>query len=590
MDKYYTDERNAQIVISLLKSHGIKKVVASPGTTNICFVASMQNDPFFEIYSAPEERSAAYIACGLAEESGEPVVITCTGATASRNYYPGLTEAYYRKLPILAVTCSRRSYRIGHNIDQVTDRTKLPNDVAKISVQVPLVYDNESEWNDVIMVNKAILELNHHGKGPVHINLETNYSLNYGVRDLPEIRAIYRVNNFKIKPQIKADRVAIFVGSHSKFDYELTEYIEKFCEQYNGIVLCDHTSNYKGKYRVFGNLLGQQRNCKTFLKNNFELVIHIGNVHAPAYNIKTNEVWRINPDGELRDTFGKLKYVFEMEEVEFFKEYTMSAHPVNIEFYKKCDSEIKEINYMLQPKINELPFCNAWIASQTAGKLPVNSVLHLGIQNSLRFWNMFDTQYQVLGYCNTGGFGIDGSVSSVIGASLHNRNKLYYCVLGDLAFFYDLNSLGNRHIGNNIRIIMINNGKGTEFKLSGNPGSMFGDKCDEFIAAAGHYGNKSSKLVKEYAENLGFEYFGVSNKQEYLNVIDKITSPIIDKGPMIVEAFINSDDDKLALDFIANCKVEDNYNKSVKNDVKKTVKNIIGSNNYNTLKKIIKKD
>ena len=92
MNTHYTDEVNTQIVISLLKEHKIKKVIASPGTTNIRLVASMQQDDFFEMYSAADERSAAYIACGMAEESGEPVVLTCTGATASRNYIPGLTE------------------------------------------------------------------------------------------------------------------------------------------------------------------------------------------------------------------------------------------------------------------------------------------------------------------------------------------------------------------------------------------------------------------------------------------------------------------------------------------------------------------
>ena len=84
--KYYTIERSIQILISLLKQHGIKKCVLSPGTTNLTFVASLQQDSFFELYSSVDERSAAYIACGMAAESGEPVVLSCTGATASRNY------------------------------------------------------------------------------------------------------------------------------------------------------------------------------------------------------------------------------------------------------------------------------------------------------------------------------------------------------------------------------------------------------------------------------------------------------------------------------------------------------------------------
>ena len=72
----YTNERNAQLIISLLKEYGIRKVIASPGTTNVPFVYSVQNDSFFEVYSAFDERSAAYMACGLAGESGEPVVLS----------------------------------------------------------------------------------------------------------------------------------------------------------------------------------------------------------------------------------------------------------------------------------------------------------------------------------------------------------------------------------------------------------------------------------------------------------------------------------------------------------------------------------
>ena len=99
MNFNYSAERNVQIVLSLFKQYGIKRVIASPGAINIPVVASMQQDQFFEMFSCVDERSAAYMACGLAEETSEPVVLSCTGATSSRNYMPGLTEAYYRKLP-----------------------------------------------------------------------------------------------------------------------------------------------------------------------------------------------------------------------------------------------------------------------------------------------------------------------------------------------------------------------------------------------------------------------------------------------------------------------------------------------------------
>ena len=94
MEYHYTTERNIQILIGLMKAHNVKKIIVSPGSTNITFVASLRQDPYFEMYSAPDERSAAYMACGLAAESKVPVALSCTGATASRNYVPGLTEAY----------------------------------------------------------------------------------------------------------------------------------------------------------------------------------------------------------------------------------------------------------------------------------------------------------------------------------------------------------------------------------------------------------------------------------------------------------------------------------------------------------------
>ena len=191
--KYYSSERSIQILISLLKQHGIKKCIVSPGATNVTFVASLQQDDYFELYSSVDERSAAYIACGMAAESGEPVVLSCTGATASRNYIPGLTEAYYRKLPILAVTSTQDINRIGHLRAQVIDRRVIQNDIALLSEQIPLTTDATTEWSNTVKINKAILELRHRGGGPVHLNLTTAYNKDFSVKELPKAKMIQRI-------------------------------------------------------------------------------------------------------------------------------------------------------------------------------------------------------------------------------------------------------------------------------------------------------------------------------------------------------------------------------------------------------------
>ena len=75
----YSAERNVQILVYLLKANNIRRIIASPGTTNVTFVGTVQHDDFFKMYSCVDERSAAYMACGMAAESGEPVVIVCDG-------------------------------------------------------------------------------------------------------------------------------------------------------------------------------------------------------------------------------------------------------------------------------------------------------------------------------------------------------------------------------------------------------------------------------------------------------------------------------------------------------------------------------
>ena len=567
----YTEEKNSLILISLLKQHGIKKVIASPGTTNISFVASIQYDKFFEIYSSADERSAAYIACGLAVESGEPVILTCTGATASRNYVPALTEAFYRKIPILAVTSTYHNGRIGNNIPQTLDRSQQMRDLVKMSVDCRLIHDEKDEKYCIQKLNSAILELKKDGGGPVHINLETSGSNDFSRKALLPCNIVKRYTYTDTLPKIpNQGSIGIFVGAHLPWSTELCELVEKFCEFYNAVVLVDHTSGYKGKYHVMENLVGYQGKSNQDLYT-FDLLLHIGEISGAYPKISPKKVWRINPDGIAKDTFGKLENIFQMEETFFFKEYVKIKKPIkNISFFNAWKNKYND----LYGKITEdIPFSNIWIAWKTAPKLPSNSTLHLGILNSLRSWNFFEIDPTIHGYANTGGFGIDGCLSTLIGASLANKSKLYFGIIGDLAFFYDMNSLGNHNIGNNIRLLLINNGIGTEFKNYNHRAAVFKDESDEFIAAKGHYGNKSKTLVKHYAEDLGFKYISAENKSDYLSNLNTfISSQGQNDKSIIFEVFTNSKDESNALQII------NSLDKTVSKDVKEIFKNILSKN------------
>ena len=158
-----------------------------------------------------------------------------------------------------------------------------------------------------------------------------------------------------------------------------------------------------------------------------------------------------------------------------------------------------------------------WIALKIHSLIPRNSEMHYGILNSLRCWSCFNLDDTISGYSNVGGFGIDGGVSSLLGAALVNPNKLYFGIFGDLAFFYDMNSIGNRQTPNNIRLMVVNNGLGGEFKTPfiNVQRAGLGNSANKYIAAEGHYGHKSKELLKHYAEDLGFDYISASNKNEF---------------------------------------------------------------------------
>lgn len=579
----YTSERNVQIVIALLKAHGIHRVIASPGTTNMTFVVSVENDPWFQVWSSVDERSAAYLACGMATETREPVVISCTGATASRNYMPGLTEAYYRKLPVLAITSTRGNHKVGHLIDQQIDRRNIPNDIAMESVTIPMVKDYEDERYCEIEANKAILALKLNGGGPAHINMYTKYSKDFSVKELPAAHAIFRHTAFEDKlPDIPQNgRIIISVGAHANFSDRLTNAVDRFCATYDAAVLCDHTSGYRGKYEVHYQLACGQKQWKSPLAK-ANLCIHIGEVSGNSFTIRATHIWRVSPDGQLRDTFGNLRRVFMMPEEVFFERYASD----NASHTEYRDALLEEVESM-KSKLPELPFSNIWMAQHMVDKLPARCELHLGIYHSLRSWNFFKLPSGIQAKCNVGGFGIDGGVSTMMGASFAHHEKLFIGVFGDLAFFYDMNVVGNRHVGNNVRLLLINNGKGNEFRNYDHPCYFLGEEADRFVAAAGHYGNKSHCLVKDYATNLGYEYLSASNKEEFNAVVDRFLTPEQTEKPMLLEVFTETEDESQALEQTLNIITDSKY--MMKQKVKQIIKDFIGDKNAEVAKKIMKK-
>lgn len=551
----YTDEKTTQIVIAMLKSYGVKNIVVSPGTCNSCFVGSIQDDPFFTLYSVVDERSAAYFATGLAAETNGPVVITCTEATASRNYISAMTEAFYRNLPIIALTFAHEVGNAYNLYQQHLDRSVTQNDIKLCSVSLPKVKDAKSRQNCELLLNVALTKCLYGRRGPVHIDV-MYLGVKFNVSALPEVKKAEYVSVYDLlnkencatyASELDGKKVGIFIGNHLKMSKELTEGISRFAERFHAPVFVDHTSNYHGSNKV---LLGQI--CDICLTDNKpDLMIDLGGIcgqFSLSRLFADVDVWRVSDMGELRQRAGSVIRFFDCRETFFFDALNgVEEVPLPSTYYEEICEELSKIAPDTLPVSGPeaLPFSGAFIASKFIKKIPIGAGLHVSILNSLRAINFFQFTNPIDVNCNVGAFGIDGSVSTLFGQAAANRGKLFFGQIGDLAFFYDMNVLGNRHVSNNVRILLVNNGLGVEFRINTWLNRELGkDKIEPFISARGHFGS-----AKAWAESCGFHYMCASTKKEYLDQLNTFCNPDVEHfdKPVIFEVFTKPYDDVMSV-------------------------------------------
>ena len=523
-----------QYITAILKAYGIQHIVISPGNQNSMFASIVQQDNFFKLYSVVDERSAAYTATGIAYETNEPVVIACTEATASRNYISALTEAYYRKLPIIALTFFNYAATEFTAIPQHLDRSVSQNDIKTVSVTLPRISDNTDRLRFLALANGALAGIRHN-PAPVHINCPSSLDYSEGYQELPQTiwtTEYYDIDFEHLTAELQNKKISVYIGSHAKFDKETEKLISDFAESYDASVFCDQSSNYHGKNKILISMA-----ATSGIKNNpADILIDIGNVSGEYQSwplINQQRIWRVSENGEFKCRFDKpINKLFNCKEKEFLRTLKNKSSE-KIRYYQ--DLKQIEADYTYP----EFGMSNMFVCQQAAKYLPQNSSLHLGILNSLRCMNYFKLDESIDVNVNVGGFGIDGAVSSLLGQSLVNKDKLCFGIIGDLAFFYDMNALGQRDLGKNFRIIVINNNKGVEFKLNKNLTEHLGyEGVEPYIAAAGHFKGGA----KSWAETCGFKYLRAETKEEVTSQLNEFCSPDSDK-PILFEIITNDDDD-----------------------------------------------
>lgn len=552
---------NINIVVSLLKQHNIRYVVVSPGGTNIALATALQNDSFFTCFSIVDERSALYFAIGMYLQTGEVIALSCTSAQATRNYVPGLTEAFYKRVPILAITMSKLPRFTYQGYMQAPNQTSLPIDCVKKSYSLPVVQCVSDYLESCRLVNEAILELTHNGKGPVQLNIPwQDFEIDHVDRNVS--KSIKRYDCFHEHDDLQGKKVMIIAGEHRPYNRKTVEFIEAFCKAYNCVLYTNHLSNLHTAYSIEGNLFLSTNPAESDLKELIpDILISIGGQTGdyPFYRTFSRtqyklEHWSIDESGNIVDTYDKLTRIYQMKTEDFFVA-AYSEQESSHSYYDIWKNKTNKYVYS-----TDLPFSNTYMASVLHDKIPSNSTVNFAILNSLRNWNLFPLAYDIKCFANVAAFGIDGCTSMLLGESILS-NELNFLVTGDLAFFYDLNSLGIRHIKNNVRILLVNNNGGVEFKLSGNPKEN--QMKDLYIAAANHFRN-----AKGWAETCGFKYIAARSKEEFDAQYATFLSP--SSKPIVFEAFTKDIDEAVAYKTL----IDANKSKSVKDFIKQGLRTI----------------
>jgi 2-succinyl-5-enolpyruvyl-6-hydroxy-3-cyclohexene-1-carboxylate synthase len=573
----YTIQENVRVVISLLKEYNIHYIVISPGGTNIPISQAVQDDSFFHCYSIPDERSAMYFAIGLHLQTGEIIATSCTSAQATRNYIPGLTEAFYKHTPILAITTAKLERFQYQDYMQAPDQCSLPKDSVKHSFDMPPITDNNTRIQCIQNAREAILEIIHNNPGPVQLNIriiDTQQSKFENVI-LPELRPLKRYMAWDewTDVDLRDKKILVIIGEHRPFTLKQNEAIEAFCKSYDTAVYVNHLSNYQGKYSIQGNLLVS---CGGMEQLQPDVFITIGgqtgdySIYDALNKLNNADHWRVCEDGNYVDTYGRLTKIFECPDYYFFNR--MKNCEINEHSYYNA---WKKLNSTMKYNI-DLPFSNLYVAQHLYKYIPQNSIMNYAILNSLRCWNYFPLDPSIQCYGNVAAFGIDGCNSMLIGESM-NTNELCFIITGDLAFFYDMNVLGIRHIKNNIRILLINNGGGAEFNIMTYSWNN-NVHVENYISAKGHYGN-----ARGWAENCGFEYLNASNEDIFAEIKNKFVSK--NGKPILMEVFTKEENEPIAL----NKFISANAIYNIAGGTEAVIKKIVGKRVINNVKKFLGK-
>lgn len=533
-----TSQPAARILAAVLSGHGIADVIISPGSRNAPLIVAIARSGKFHIHTVIDERSAAFVALGLASRSGNPVALVCTSGTALLNYAPAVAEAYYRTIPLIVISADRPAAWIDQDDSQTIRQFEALENIVNLSVDIDSNYDTtDFAWYTNRQINDAILAATGRRPGPVHINIRLDNPLGQLVpvednpvetRIIEALRPEATLSNAETIALAEnlADKRVLVIAGFGAPDRNISRGMCRLDNCPNVVVFHEAQSNIHGMVRAvsridatlavmsddelaasapdvvitFGGSL-VSRMVKKWLRHVPGLEhIHIG----------------IGPRDRSIDIFGCLVRRIEVDPGLFIGRLasSLARRDGQSSFHNEWISIRDRAEAHLRTFVDQAPWCDLWATQRLIERIPRTWDLHVSNGTSVRYLQL--ARYAGIHRIdsNRGVSGIDGSTSTAIGSAV-SSSMATMLLTGDMSAKYDIGALGLDFIPRDFRIAVLNNGGGDIFRFIGSTSSL--DEREPYLALC------PSLPLEQLANAYGFYYLHAENKTEFDSALQRFT-------------------------------------------------------------------
>jgi len=522
-----TDKKGVQTLIFAAKKFGVKHVIISPGSRNAPITISFNRSGFFTCHSIPDERSAAFYALGMAIKSGEPVALVCTSGSAAANYLPAITEAFYNRVPLIAITADRPlSWTDQGNGQTIRQEFLYSNHICHEFSLVTEPKNEEEDWQNRRLLSESFNTALRLNPGPVHINVplfeplyqtaEVSESLEMRFFDSHTSKvAVSREQIQEAAKMISLSKKVMILVGQNRHDQSLLDVLGKWSQLPNVVTLTETTGNINIPESIdtIDRIVMPLEKVGLVKDYMPEVLITLGGyvISKKLKNLlreyKPLKHWHIHPYDTGLDTFMSLTTEISADPLTFLNLVLEHTHsPIGSTYASDWKGLKNSAADSHSDFLRSCPFSDFKAFELIDRALAEEKItLHLSNSTPIRYVQLFGLRENLTYHCNRGTSGIDGCTSTAAGWAKAAESESVLLITGDMSFVYDSNALWNNRFPENLKIIVINNKGGGIFRII--EGSDSPEEKERFFEA--HH----DVDLKSLSESFGLEFRSVDSEE-----------------------------------------------------------------------------